>query len=158
MHEVKKIKAAGLFSLVTELLDQGQSARIIVSGNSMYPFLRDGIDSAEFTKSSFEQVRRGDIVLIRRTDGYYVMHRIFRKKKNSFFIIGDAQQWIEGPLTPNQLIAVVPVIWRKEKRILCSNRWWCLLVRLWLILRPFRYFILKVYRKIRKLYKKSSKS
>lgn len=153
MCEIRKVKAVSLFPLISELFEHGQSSRIAVSGGSMYPFLRNGIDSVEFTKVGFEQLALGDIVLIQRTDGCYVMHRICRKKKDCFFMVGDAQQWIEGPLYPEQLLAVVTAIWRKDKRIACSNMWWLLLSGLWLYLRPFRYSILKVYRKIRRLLK-----
>lgn len=151
MFDIKKVKAANLFPLVSELLEQGQNVRLPVTGDSMYPFLRDGIDSVEFTNGKFEDVDRGDIVLIRRTDGYYVMHRILNKQNGCFYMVGDSQQWIEGPLYPDQIIAVVKAIWRRERRIACSNLTLKLLVKLWLILRPCRHFIIKVYRKLRKI-------
>ncbi len=151
MLEIKKIKAASIFPLISEILEHGQNTTVTVSGNSMYPFLRDGIDRVELTKGNFGQLSRGDIVLIQRTDGCYVMHRIIRKYKDCFFILGDAQQWIEGPLYLQQFVAVVTAIWRKDKRISCSNIWWRLFSGFWLYLRPFRYIIFKVYRKIRKL-------
>lgn len=151
MCEIKKVKAANMFPLILEIIDNGQSTKIPVSGESMNPFLRDGIDSVEFTKGSFEQLSWGDIVVVQRTDGYYVMHRIYKKEKDCFFLVGDAQQWIEGPIYPKQLVAVVTAIWREDKRIFCSNRWWRLLSGLWLHLRPFRYFILKAHRKMGKL-------
>lgn len=155
MFDIKKVKAAKLFPLVSELLEQGQNIRLSVSGHSMYPFLREGVDSVEFAQGSFKDVARGDIVLIKRTSGYYVMHRILSKKEDCFFMVGDAQQWIEGPLYPEQIIAVVSAIWRKEKRIPCCNCWLRILAGLWLFLRPRRYFILKVYRKMRKIIKTS---
>jgi len=155
MCKIREVKtaAASLIPLISELFEYGQNSRIAVSGDSMYPFLRDRIDSVELTKGSFDQLSVGDIVLIQRTDGCYVLHRLYRKNKDCFFMVGDAQQWIEGPLYPEQLLAVVTVIWRKDKRIACSSMWWRLLSGLWLYLRPFRYSILKVYRRIRKLLK-----
>lgn len=152
MKDIKMVKAASIFPLISDILEQGQSTRITVSGNSMYPFLRDGIDSVEFSRGSFEDIVRGDIVLIKRTDGYYVMHRVCRKKADCFYMVGDAQQWIEGPLYPEQLIAVVSAIWRKDHCIPCSKWWLKLLANIWLTLRPCRYFILRVYRKLRKIF------
>lgn len=151
MCSVKRIKAATMFPLISEILSQGQCAKITVTGNSMFPFLRDGIDSVELTKGSFQQLSRGDIVMIRRTSGEYIMHRIIRKEINFFFMVGDAQQWVEGPLYPEQVVAIVTAIWRKDKRIDCSNRWWRCLTNLWLTILPYRYFILKLHRGIRKL-------
>ncbi|EGW38455.1 S24/S26 family peptidase [Desulfosporosinus sp. OT] len=151
MSEIKKIKAASIFPLISEILEHGQNTRLTVSGDSMYPFLRDGIDSVELTKESYALLSRGDIVLIQRTDGCYVMHRIVRKNDDCFFMVGDAQQWIEGPLYPRQLVAVVTAIWRKDKRIICSNIWWRILSEIWLVSLPFRILIFKIFRKIHKL-------
>lgn len=156
MYGIKKVKANGLFPLVSDLLENGQDVRLPVTGDSMYPFLRDSIDSVEFAKGSFEDVSRGDIVLIQRTTGAYVMHRILLKKADCFYMVGDAQQWIEGPLYPDQIIAVVSAIWRKERRISCSNNWLRCLSKTWLLLRPFRYFILRCFRVLTRILKPNS--
>ncbi|HWP97017.1 MAG TPA: S24/S26 family peptidase [Syntrophomonadaceae bacterium] len=158
MGQVSKIKAVDLFPFISELIEGGKSARILVSGSSMTPFLRDQTDSVEFSKVSFTDIARGDIVLIQRVDGAYVMHRVYRKRRDCFYIIGDAQEWIEGPLNPDQLVALVTAIWRKDKRIPCSNLVWRLLCKLWLYLRPFRYFIFRVYGFLRRRIKRIKKS
>ncbi|WP_242876347.1 S24/S26 family peptidase [Desulfosporosinus hippei] len=147
---MRKVKSSSLFPLISEILNYGQSTKLAVSGNSMYPFLRDSIDSVELTKGDFPELAKGDIVMIQRPEGNYVMHRIITKKKDCFFIVGDAQQWIEGPLYPHQLVAKVTAIWRKNKRISCSSSWLRLLSAMWLYLRPFRYFILRNYKIMRK--------
>jgi len=109
----------------------------------MYPFLRDGLDCVELSACSFDTAKKGDIVLIQRKTGEYVLHRILCKKKSVFYIIGDAQQWIEGPLEKEQLIAVVSAIRRGKRTISCSNFIWKLLSFLWLGVIPIRYKLLK---------------
>lgn len=151
MREVRKVKAVTIFPFVEEIVERGQNAKILVTGSSMWPFLRDGIDSVEFIKRDFASLVRGDIVLIRRVSGLYVMHRVYKKNREHFFMVGDAQQWLEGPLEPSQIVAVVSAIWRKNKRISCSNFLWRFLSASWLLLRPFRYLIFKIYRKLRKI-------
>lgn len=151
MGEVKKIKAAEMFNLVSEIIAQGQSARIAVTGTSMYPFLRDSIDSVELSRADFSSVARRDIVLIRRNDGAYVLHRIIKTTSQDIYIIGDAQQWIEGPVSPDKLIAVVSAIWRKDKKISCTNPWWQIMSEVWLRLRPFRGGIFRLHNKLGKL-------
>lgn len=151
MRDVIRVKGAAMFPLVLEILEQGQKVRIVVVGDSMYPFLRDGLDRVELAKTSFEALNRGDIVLIRRTDGTYVMHRVYRKEKGSISIVGDAQQWLEGPLFPSQIVALVTAVLRKENYISCSNWLWRSTTGLWLVLRPFRYFLLRVARVVNKL-------
>ena len=153
MLDLKKVKNASLFPLVSELLEQGQEVRLTIAGNSMYPFLRHGVDSVEFAKVDFAQINKGDIVLIKREDGSYVMHRVCRKEKDHFFMVGDAQQWIEGPLYPEQLIAVVIALWRRDRRILCSDFKIRLAAMLWLKLRPYRLRIIRVYSKLKAIFK-----
>lgn len=153
MREVIQVKADNIFSLIIELIEMGQSSKISVSGNSMVPLLRDSIDSVELSKGTFDSIKRGDIVMIRRLDGAYIMHRVLRKNENNFFIVGDAQQWIEGPLRPEQIVAVVKTVWRGNKKISCDNLGWRFLCGLWLLLLPFRDKIFKVFGKLNRLTK-----
>ena len=70
---------------------------------SMYPFLREDKDKVELAMTSFSCIKKGDVVLIKRESGEYVLHRVLKKSMDHFYIVGDAQQWIEGPLLPEQL-------------------------------------------------------
>lgn len=153
MHKVETIKSSKLFPVIQDLLAEGMSTRITVAGMSMYPFLREFTDSVELSTTNFEQIRYGDIVLIERKISEYVLHRIIKKDKDCFYMVGDAQQWIEGPLYPDQLVAVVTAVWRKDKRIECSNFWWKLLSSVWLKFIPFRYFLIRAYKYLRKISK-----
>lgn len=153
MCEVRKVKSEAIFSVIKELLDQGRSARIIVTGTSMYPFLRENMDSVELSPARFDSLHKGSIVLIRRKNGEYVLHRVLRKKKECFFMAGDAQQWIEGPIYPEQLIAVATVVWRGERKIDCTDIRWRLLSCLWMRLLPVRRLMIHGYWRIRPLLK-----
>lgn len=153
--QVVKVKSKTIFPVIVDLLNSGQTARITVTGNSMNPFLKEGRDSVELSKTSFPEIRRGDIVLIQRTNGIYVLHRVYQKRKECFFMVGDAQQWIEGPLYPEQLVAKVASVRRKGREIRCTNIVWILLSWVWLRLRIFRYKIFKVNTFIRKVIRKT---
>lgn len=151
MQKFKLVKSELIFPVIKEILDKGTSARITVTGMSMYPFLRENIDSVELSKVKFPDIRRGDIVMILRDSKEYVMHRVIKVKENCFYIVGDAQQFIEGPLRMDQIFAKITAVWRKDKKIDCLNIWWKLLSELWLILLPFRGFIIKSYGKLSRL-------
>lgn len=150
----KLIKAAELFSLTDEIIAKGGRAWITVTGNSMYPFLKEGRDSVELSKATFEKIKKGDIVLIRRITGVFVLHRVFKKGQDCFYMIGDAQQWVEGPLKPEQLHAVVTRIKRKGRVIDCSNPLLKVCVALWMMVIPFRSQIFQVARAFKRLSKK----
>ena len=152
----KEVKAEGLFTVVREVLDRGSGAKIAVTGMSMYPFLREGIDSVELSKSAFADIRVGDITVILRDNGQFIMHRVMKKEKDCFYIAGDAQWWLEGPLNSTQLVAVVRAVWRNDKRIDCSDKAWKLMSRIWMSSRPFRQgimLLIKIYGRLRRYVK-----
>ena len=146
MLRAQLIKSNEIFPVIQELLKDGKTVRLPVTGTSMHPFLMEDRDSVELSTSLFSEVKSGNIVLILRKNGQYILHRVITKTDNCFYIVGDAQQEIEGPLYPNQLIAVVTSVWKKKKHIQCSNLWWKTLSYVWLKLRPFRYFIMRIQR------------
>jgi len=150
VNNIKRVKSKELIPAIENMLAKGTIIKLTVTGNSMYPFLREGIDSVELSPARFNNLRRGDIALARRDDGQYVLHRIFRKRGNSLFLLGDAQQLVEGPLLSEQVIAVVISVWRKDKVRDCSSLGWRVLSALWMRLRPFRTYIIYIYITLRK--------
>ncbi len=153
MHKVKSVKSAELFPAISELLQNNQKVRITVTGNSMMPFLRENRDSVELSSAVIEDLRFGQIALIRRNDGVYVLHRIILKVKSSFYLAGDAQCWVEGPLLQEQLVAVVTNVWRKDKQISTSNIFWQVLSFLWWIRLPVRFIFTKPYKFLSRVFK-----
>lgn len=150
MHNIKNIKSAELFPAVTDLLEHGHSVKLTVTGNSMMPFLREDIDSIELSIIPFSNLHFLQIPLIKRENGQYILHRLVLKRKNSFYIAGDAHSWVEGPVLPCQLVAVVSGIWRKDSFIDPHSFIWYVASLFWWLRLPVRYSI-KVPRKLIKL-------
>lgn len=150
INEEKAIKSEYLIPEISALLEAGSSVKLKVMGDSMHPFLRHMIDSVllEMPKELF--LKKGDIVMIKRDNGKYAMHRIIKVKTDCFYMVGDAQQGLEGPLYKNQVVAVIKSIYRKEKEISCNNFFYKLLSMIWMLVLPFRYFILKSYKFLRR--------
>lgn len=154
MAEVKRIKADFMMPVINNLLENDSKVCLTVTGNSMYPFLRDNKDSVELAKCSFSDVKTGDIILIQRWDSTYVLHRVILKGKSSVYILGDAQRRPEGPIDRNQILAKVDSVWRCSKKISAKNIIWRILTFLWFMLFPFRRIIIDKYRRIRILHRK----
>jgi len=142
MCKVEYVKAETVFTMVKEILAKGNSVRLAVTGTSMYPFLREHVDSVELAEFSILSIRTGYIVLILRDNGEYVMHRIVKRSEESFYMAGDAQNWIEGPVRYDQIVAVVKKVWRNEKQVECSNALWRIYSKIWMGLMPLRGIIL----------------
>ena len=89
---------------IEKLLEQGKRLRIKPRGYSMYPLIVPGRDEVFVERVSPESLRRGDVVLYRRRDeDILVLHRIWKREGDAFFLVGDNQKEIEGPLEASQI-------------------------------------------------------
>lgn len=134
------------FSAFIALMHEGRQLKISPTGFSMYPFILNGRDEAvlEIPK---RRLKRGDVVLYRRDCGTYVLHRIHHVKKknrvNSYYLIGDSQHFLEGPIKEEQILALTVGLERNGKPISYHNFFYCSLIEFWLIIYRFRRIIIK---------------
>lgn len=136
------IPAVEWSNAILPLLKNGHELKLPLSGKSMYPLLLGGRDEAVIKSTDNMKLKRGDIVLYRRENGTHVLHRIHHIKNKSYYMLGDAQTWIEGPIDETQVLAVAVNIIRKGRVISCSGKIYRLVSELWLLLRPMRPLIL----------------
>lgn len=131
-------------SVLRELAEEGRVVSMLVVGSSMSPFLCHKRDYIYFTKPDRE-LRRGDMVFYQRDTGQYVMHRIYKRKKDDYYMVGDAQTQIEGPLRGDQIFARIIKVKRKGRIIEPGNFWWEFFEHVWIRIIPMRKVIEKLY-------------
>lgn len=131
-------------SVLRELAEEGRVVSMLVVGSSMSPFLCHKRDYIYFTKPDRE-LRRGDMVFYQRDTGQYVMHRIYKRKKEGYYMVGDAQTQIEGPLRRDQIFARIIKVKRKGRIIEPGNFWWEFFEHVWIRIIPMRKVIEKLY-------------
>lgn len=131
-------------SVLREIAEEGKTVSMLIAGSSMSPFLCHNRDYIYFTKPERE-LRRGDMVFYQRDSGQYVMHRIYRKTAEGYYMVGDAQTQIEGPLRRDQIFALVVKVKRKGKMIRPGDFWWEFFEHVWIRIIPVRKLIEKVY-------------
>ena len=76
------------------------------------------------------------MVFFRRRSGRYVLHRICRIKDGGYYIVGDAQTEIEGPVAREQIFALVTKVRRKGRILAPGDFWWEFFARAWVRFRP----------------------
>lgn len=123
------------------LLAEGNTIQLKPRGYSMYPLFVPGRDQAVIAPAEEEKLKRGDVVLYRRDEGILVLHRIWKRKGSRFYMVGDNQHEVEGPLRPDQIRGVLTGVVRRNKYFSVKNPVYRFLSGIWLILRPFRPFI-----------------
>ena len=132
--------------VLQELLTQGQSVSLTVTGESMSPFLRHGRDQIRLAAVTAPP-KRGDMVFFRRRNGQYIMHRVLRRMPaGDYAIIGDGQQQVEAPIAPEQIFAVVTQVCRKGTWIGPEAFWWRFFAGPWLTLLPLRPLLRRMAR------------
>jgi hypothetical protein len=123
---------------IEPLLAEGKTVQIKPQGYSMYPMFVPGRDEAVIAQAAPEKLKRGDVVLYRRTEGILVLHRIWRVKQDGFYMVGDNQKEIEGPLQKTQIKGVLTGFIRNGKYVSVHNPIYVAGSFLWLWLRPVR--------------------
>ena len=131
-------------SMLRELVREGNEVSMLITGSSMTPFLFHEKDSICF-RTPDRPLRRGDMVFYKRDDGRFVMHRICKVRSEGYYIVGDAQTEIEGPVRQDQIFAVITKVHRKGKWLGPGNFWWEFFAHVWLWVIPLRPLIMKTY-------------
>jgi len=137
-----------LSEIIEQVLCENSNVRLTVTGNSMYPLFRHGTDSVVLGIKP--KIRKYDIPLYKRDNGEYVLHRVVKKKDDFLYTCGDNQTVIEYPVMPAQVLACVVGFYRKDKYISCSNLIYKLYSRLWVLVLPLRFEIIKISAFIRR--------
>ena len=117
---------------------------LVVTGNSMSPFLVGGRDRVFLSRLN-RPAKRGDILLYRRNSGAYVLHRVFRWEGETLTMVGDAQWDLEPGIRREQVLAVVTRVQRKGSILGPGDLWWDFFETLWIRLVPLRRTLLGLY-------------
>lgn len=131
-------------SVLRELTEEGKEVSMVITGSSMAPFLIHGRDRICFRKPQ-KPLKKGDMVFFQRADGQFVMHRIWKIRPEGYYIVGDAQTEIEGPVAKDQIFAIITKVERKGKWIAPGDFWWEFFAHVWLHMIPLRRGIMKAY-------------
>lgn len=134
-------------SALRELVEEGKEVSMLIAGSSMAPFLVHRRDYIYFKKPE-RNLRKGDMVFLERDSGQYVMHRIWKVKPDGYYIVGDAQNEIEGPVREEQIFAIITKVRRKNQWIAPGDFWWEFFEHIWIRMIPVRRIVMKLYAKI----------
>ena len=126
---------------IEALLKAGNTIRMRPQGTSMYPMFADLLDEAVIAPVDVRKLKRGDVVVYRRdpqAGGLLVMHRICRRKGDEFYMVGDNQSMIEGPLRADQMRGILVEWVRKGRTYSVKHIGYRMFFGLWLWMLPLR--------------------
>ena len=145
MNKTVKLPMEELIQIVQLQLSQNGCASLSVTGSSMWPMLRHMQDRVLI--APVKALKRGDIILYRRDNGQYVLHRILKKKDSYVLCAGDNQ--LEKERVENSwVIASVTEFYRGGKRYSVTGKGYRLYQNLWIMLFPVRRVLLWTVKKL----------
>ena len=140
---------ASLSPLMEEILAQGNSVEITVTGISMRPLFEHKVSRVRL--APVKELKRGDVPLYRRDNGSFVLHRIVSLEGDTFTCCGDNQWRLEPGLRSDQVLAVMTDFSRKgEKWTPCTSPLYSAYWRFWVTIRPFRRLVFGTLRRLRR--------
>ena len=149
---VKVLSSEELIPSLMELLNEADCVPLVISGNSMAPFLVHHRDTVYLSRIQ-RPLARGDMILYRRDSGKYVLHRIYRTGSCGYTLIGDAQTELERDIRPDQVLALVIAVRRKGKLLKSGSFWWEFFRLVWIRLISLRPRILAIYSLVSHLFR-----
>ena len=151
----RRVDTKELLDAYRELLPQVDTLPLLVSGNSMSPFLVHERDTVYLAALKDQKLHTGDIVLYQRDDGSYILHRICgicNAPSIRYNIIGDAHVIVEKGVRRDQIFAFVKWVDRKGRKLAPGSFRWEFFARVWVRIIPARPLILRVYTALHRVF------
>lgn len=114
-----------------------------ISGTSMMPLLRQKTDVV-LIEPIQNKIRARDVVLYRRDNGQYVLHRVLKIRKDDYVICGDHQYHPEYGITERHILGVMTAVIRDGVKLDITDLRYGIYVHLWCDLFYLRAGILRM--------------
>ena len=102
-----------IWQIAEVVISSGGEFRLFHKGTSMLPLLREKIDSVNLVAPN--DVKKNDILLYKRANGQFVMHRAIKIKGDEYIMCGDNQYEHEHGIKKENILAKVKGIYRGEE-------------------------------------------
>lgn len=140
-----RVQLNDLYPLLRETLEGGGVFTLTVTGSSMLPLLADGRDRVTLS-SAPERLRKNDLLLYRRRDGAFVLHRLVRIERDGTLTFCGDRQWQKEPgLRREQVVGIVTAYERKGRAFTNRALGYRVYRTVWTWLLPARRWIFAIY-------------
>lgn len=134
---------------VAAMLAEGQSVRVRIDGESMYPFIRGSKDEVELVPyQSGTQLPLWTCLFFKWRESY-IVHRYVGKEGSFFCFMGDGNLVQVEKVEESNILGILRTIYHSDGTEQdCLNSKWLCWGALWYRMRKFRRFLLPLYRRL----------
>ena len=122
--------------IIKEVISTGGEFHLAPRGNSMLPLIRPGKDTVVLVAPN--DLKKQDIVLYKRANGQFILHRIMHIKKDHLLMCGDNLDYYEYEIKLEDILA-------KVKDILIDGK-----TKLDTSTKEYKKYVKSRYQKVRK--------
>lgn len=130
-------------NVIRSVLDSGGEFQIYPRGTSMLPLLRQGRDWVTVIRPK-KDLKARDIILYKRKNGAYVLHRILDLSPDGYVLCGDNQDYMENGVQQDQIIGVVNGFGINGRRYSTDSRSMRVYEMLWCLM-PLRKLYFRMF-------------
>ena len=129
-----------------------RDGRLVFStvGKSMLPLIREGKDLVVICPAP-SALKRNDVILYKRNDGQYVLHRIVAIRSDGLVTRGDNCCSKECHIQIGQVVGILQAVMKNGREILADSWQFKLFAIVWMVSFPVRWFTLKICSTSRKI-------
>ncbi len=143
----KIVLTNSFFSEASDALKQGQTVKLLVGGQSMYPFIRGGIDLVEVVPIPPGDELPAWCCPFYQWQGRYMIHRYVGRNGDEYLMQGDGNVARIERVKREEIIGVLRYIYRPDGyRVDCSDKSWLKKAKWWYRLRLLRRWLLLLFK------------
>lgn len=118
-----------------------------ITGTSMLPLLREGKSQVELERVESKPLKKGDVVLYKKSDGTLVLHRIINTESEDVLtVLGDHQWKNPDKINKGQVIAIGMGFYINGHYTDEKNLWYKIYKKIWMGSLTLRRIILAFLR------------
>lgn len=117
-------------------------------GTSMNPLLKEGRDLYTLIPKTTKRCKKYDVVLYKKKDKKYVLHRIIKVRNFDYVLQGDNSINKEYGIRDEDIVGIMTSFKRKEKVINVNDWKYCIYVRILTIVHPIINFFKRIKMKV----------
>lgn len=136
------------FEEIAQLLQEGNSVRVRIDGESMHPFIVGGKDEVLLIPYNKKTPIKLWSCIFYKWKGHYMIHRFVGFQDSQYCMMGDGNLVQIERIEESDILGILQTIYHADGSIQdCLGKKWLYQGRFWFKFRKLRRFLLPIYRR-----------